>query len=106
MAAHFGRCPEYTLVDVADGEVVKREVVENPGHRPGFLPRYLADRDVEMIIAGGMGRRAIGLFDEQGIKTVVGVQCSVDEAIEGYLQGNLETGDSLCEHPEGPGNRC
>jgi hypothetical protein len=30
----------------------------------------------------------------------------VDEAIEGYLQGNLETGDSLCEHPEGPGNRC
>ena len=44
VSAHFGRCPTYTLVDVEEGNIVAREEIPNPGHRPGFLPGYLAER--------------------------------------------------------------
>lgn len=98
VAAHFGRCPQYTIVEVSDGEVKSRTVIPNPGHEPGFLPGYLARLGVDVIIAGGMGPRAQGLFSERGIKTVVGVSCSVDEAIRGYLDGTLKPRESSCEH--------
>lgn len=98
VAAHFGRCPQYTIVEVSDGEVRSRTVIPNPGHEPGFLPGYLARLGVDVIIAGGMGPRAQGLFSERGIKTVVGVSCPVDEAVRGYLDGTLKPGESSCEH--------
>ena len=47
VSAHFGRCPSFTIVDVENGEVVGKEVVENPGHQPGFIPQFLQERGVE-----------------------------------------------------------
>jgi len=98
VAAHFGRCEAYTLIDLSDGEVIKQERIPNPGHQPGFLPAYLAERGVHCIVAGGMGPRAKTLFDEKQINAIVGVSCSVGEAIEGLRQGALAGGASLCDH--------
>lgn len=98
VAAHFGRCSEYTIVNIQDGTVVNRETVENPGHSPGYLPRYLEGKDVDVVMAGGMGSRAQGLFDECGITTIVGVTGSVDEAIEAFILDDLDVRDSLCDH--------
>ncbi len=105
VSAHFGRCPSYTILEIADGKVIAKEEIANPGHSPGFLPGFLAQRGVEMIIAGGMGPRAQGLFAEKGIRTVIGVQGPVDEIIDLYLQGRLAPGKDLCDHGtahEGP----
>ena len=105
VSAHFGRCASYTIVEIADGKVLKRDIIPNPGHSPGFLPGFLAQRGVEVIVAGGMGPRAQGLFAENGIRTVIGVQGPVDEVIDLYLQGRLAPGQSLCDHGtahEGP----
>ena len=98
VAAHFGRCPEYALVDVDEGRVTSRTVVDNPGHEPGFLPGYLANLGVNCIVAGGMGPRAQSLFAAQGIETVLGVSCSLEEAIQRCADGTLESGDSTCDH--------
>lgn len=98
VAEHFGHCGEYTLVDVQDGRAVSRVAVPNPGHQPGFLPGYLADKGVKVVIAGGMGPRAQELFAEHGIRTVVGVTGSVDEVVRAFLDGTLEEGESLCDH--------
>ncbi|MFW5896663.1 MAG: NifB/NifX family molybdenum-iron cluster-binding protein [Bacillota bacterium] len=98
VAAHFGRCPQYTLATIEDGVVTNTEIIDNPGHEPGFLPRYLAKRDVDVIISGGMGVRAQKLFDDAGIDYVVGVDCSVDECLRDYAAGTLNPGDDLCEH--------
>jgi predicted Fe-Mo cluster-binding NifX family protein len=105
VSAHFGRCPSYTLVEIEDGKVVQRKEVPNPGHQPGFLPAYLSQMGVNAIIAGGMGPRAQGLFAEKNIRTIIGVQGTVDEVIEKFLRQELEAGPSLCdhgEHHEGP----
>jgi predicted Fe-Mo cluster-binding NifX family protein len=98
VAPHFGRCQAYTIVEIANGRLHSRQLVPNPGHEPGFLPGYLAERGVTCIVAGGMGMRAQMLFGQQGIETVVGVSGSIDETIQALLGGHLESGESTCDH--------
>lgn len=103
VSAHFGRCPNFTILDVDNGKVVKKEIVDNPGHQPGFIPQFLHEKSVNCIIAGGMGMRATGFFEEYGIKTVVGVSGKIDEVIEKLRNGTLEGGESLCKPGLGKG---
>ena len=98
VAPHFGRCPQYTLATVRDGQVTEIETVPNPGHQPGVLPGYLAELGVDVIVSGGMGSRAQRLFDEAGIGYIVGARGTVDECLLHYAEGNLQAGEDLCEH--------
>ncbi len=104
VAQHFGRCPEFTLVDIENGNVTRKEIVENPGHAPGVLPKFFNQLGCSTIIAGGMGQRAQQLFQSFGIDWIIGVQGSVDDAIEKYLDGSLTGGESRCEHGESKGD--
>jgi len=104
VSAHFGRCPEFTIVDIKENEVVRKEVVKNPGHAPGVIPQFLHDRGVEYIICGGMGARAKSLFEDFGVQTIVGVEGKVDNVIEEILKGTLEGKESLCEHVKTKGH--
>ena len=103
VSAHFGRCPQYTLVDIESGNVLAREEITNPGHQPGSIPRFLRDRGVECIVAGGMGRRATMLFDELGMQTILGVSGGIDNVIGQLRRGELEGGESLCKPGAGKG---
>lgn len=103
VSAHFGRCPEFTIIDIEDGKLKKKETISNPGHHPGFLPQFLHDEGVSCIIAGGMGFRAQGLFAEKGIQTIVGISGSIQGTIESILAGRLKGGESLCRPGAGKG---
>jgi len=103
VSAHFGRCPSFTIVDIDDGTVKNKEVIENPGHQPGVIPLFLHQRDVDCIVAGGMGMRAQGFFTEAGIQTFLGVSGSIKEVIEKLRKGILESGESLCKPGAGKG---
>lgn len=98
IAGHFGHCPAFTVMDVEDGEVKKREVVANPGHQPGFLPRFLAGLGVTHIIVGGMGPAAQDLFNQQNITTIIGAQGAVENVVREFLDGTLKLGPSQCDH--------
>lgn len=104
VSAHFGRCPSYNIFEIENDSVINREIIDNPGHSPGFLPEFLHKQGVEYIISGGMGRRAMSIFNEVGIKTIVGITGRVDETIDKILKGTLEGGESLCEHGSGKGH--
>jgi predicted Fe-Mo cluster-binding NifX family protein len=106
VSAHFGRCPAYTLLDIEEGQVVNRNTIPNPGHQPGFLPKYLAEQGATCIIAGGMGPRAQGLFAAHNITTITGVQGSLDEVIDKYLRQELSAGEDLCGHRHGEEHSC
>ena len=103
VSPHFGRCPSFTIVDIENDKVAKKEVVDNPGHQPGFIPQFLHERGVNCIIAGGMGMRATGFFNELGIQAIVGVNGRIDEVIEKLQKGTLEGGESLCKPGSGKG---
>lgn len=74
VSGHFGHCEDFLIFDTADGAITGEERVPNPGHRPGFLPNFLADRGVEVIIAGGMGGGAVEIFNERNVEVIVGAQ--------------------------------
>jgi len=101
LCVHFGHCKEFMLVDVDEAKktIAAKEVLAVPPHQPGLLPIWLADKGVNVIIAGGMGLRAKGLFEEKNIKVVVGVEeQKPDIIVEGYLNGTLKTGSNICDH--------
>ena len=103
VSAHFGRCPHFTIVDIENVKVVKKETVANPGHSPGAIPQFLHQMGAEVIIAGGMGMRAAGFFDELGIKPIMGITGEIDEVIEQLIKGTLKGGESLCKPGAGRG---
>ena len=105
VAGHFGRCPSYTLVTVENGKEIGRQTIENPGHQPGFLPQFLHELGAQYVVAGGMGPRAVGLFSQRGIKTVVGVTGTIDEIVHSYLKGTLSGGESTCDHSRDPSTK-
>ena len=99
VSEHFGHCECFKIFHVEDKKVVSEEKVANPGHRPGFLPVFLHELGVNVIISGGMGGGAVTLFNERGIEVIVGARGMTHVAAEGYLQGDLKSTGSVChEH--------
>jgi Mrp family chromosome partitioning ATPase/predicted Fe-Mo cluster-binding NifX family protein len=98
---HFGHCKRFAMVDV-DREtkvVLGREDIDAPPHEPGLLPSWLAERGVTVVITGGMGQRALGLFAQRGIHVVTGAPADVPERLVAeYLAGTLEKGANACDH--------
>lgn len=103
VSAHFGRCPQFTIVDIQGGKVVSKEVIDNPGHSPGYLPQFFHEKGVECIIAGGMGGNAQNLFNQYNIRQYVGVSGSIDSIVTQLLTGTLTGGESLCSPGGGRG---
>lgn len=96
---HFGHCTNFNIFEAENNQIVKSESIPNPGHRPGFLPNFLNDIGVKVIISGGMGGGAIDIFNSKGIEVIVGARGSAKAAAEAYLQGLLESTGSVChEH--------
>lgn len=99
VAGHFGHCETFWIYDTEDGKIVKETPIPNPGHKPGFLPNFLGDMGVEVIIAGGMGGGAVDIFNERGIEVIVGAQGETRDMAESYLKGELVSTGSIChEH--------
>jgi predicted Fe-Mo cluster-binding NifX family protein len=103
VSTHFGRCPEFTILEIRDNKLVNRETIDNPGHGPGFLPQFLGERNVSYIVSGGMGERARELFVNENIKTILGIEGRVDDIIDIILKGTLEGGENICKPGSGRG---
>ncbi len=98
---HFGHCEEFVLfeVDEESKEIIKSETFPSPPHQPGMLPKWLAEKGAEVIVAGGMGRRARDIFEQCGIKVIIGSPSGKpEEIVLQYLNGNLQIGENVCDH--------
>ncbi len=104
LTMHFGHCPAFAVLDVDMNEkkITHREDIPAPAHEPGLLPVWLADKGVNMVIAGGIGKRAVDLLVGQGIQVILGAAPDTPEQIvSNHLTGILQTGDNPCGHGEG-----
>lgn len=96
---HFGHCKFFAIMVVKDGKIISEEMVTPPPHEPGLLPRWLAEKDVTDIIAGGMGQKAIQIFNQNGVNALVGApQIPAKNLAEGYLDGSLSFSGNYCDH--------
>ena len=101
VSPHFGHCEHFALIDVDEmrKEVLKKELVPSPGHQPGLLPEWLAEKGVSVVLAGGMGSRAQSLFQQNRIEVIIGVmEDDPEKAVLSHLNGMLTTGDNVCDH--------
>lgn len=99
VSAHFGHCEGFEVFEVENKNIVSRTFIENPGHRPGFLPKYLSEKNVDIIIAGGMGANAQEIFKRNNIEVIVGASGELDNVINDFIEGKLQTSNSVChEH--------
>ena len=103
VCAHFGRAPVFTFVTIEDNQVLKKEILQNPGHSVGSIPEFVNQQGAKYMIAGGMGRRAEAFFNQYGIEVIVGVTGRIDDVIKKILDGTLEGGESLCAPGGGKG---
>jgi predicted Fe-Mo cluster-binding NifX family protein len=99
LTAHFGHCQEFALLDVDGNDITKKETLVPPPHEPGVLPRWLHELGADIIIAGGMGARAMDLFAQNSIQVIVGAPClAPEELVKLYLEDKLQPGANACDH--------
>ncbi|MCK9218087.1 MAG: NifB/NifX family molybdenum-iron cluster-binding protein [Firmicutes bacterium] len=101
---HFGHCQNFNIYETEDCKIVKSESVPNPGHKPGFLPNFLNDLGIKVIISGGMGGGAVDIFNEKDIEVIVGARGDAKENIELYLKGELKSTGSVCHQHQHEGD--
>lgn len=100
VSPHFGRCPYFILVDLDDCEVQQVTAVENPyygRHQPDQVPQFIRQQGADVMLTGGMGRRAIGFFEQYGIQAVTEASGTVRRSLEGYLGGQLHSAEPCRE---------
>ncbi|WDV44275.1 NifB/NifX family molybdenum-iron cluster-binding protein [Clostridiaceae bacterium M8S5] len=98
LSSHFGYCEGFNIYIIENKEVVSTEYLQNPGHKPGLLPRLLGEAKVNVVVAGGMGSRAQELFAENGIEVLTGAAGIADEIIKEYIKGNIVSTGEVCSH--------
>ncbi|MFO7741304.1 MAG: NifB/NifX family molybdenum-iron cluster-binding protein [Anaerolineae bacterium] len=103
VSPHFGRCPYFILVDLDDRDVRQVTAVENPyygRHQPGQVPQFIRQQGADVMLTGGMGRRAIGFFEQYGIQAVTEASGTVRHSLERYLGGELQSAEPCRESIE------
>ncbi|MBN2261336.1 MAG: NifB/NifX family molybdenum-iron cluster-binding protein [Prolixibacteraceae bacterium] len=96
---HFGHCKQFAIFDINNKEVIGESAIDAPPHEPGLLPKFLSEKGVTDIIAGGMGHKAITLFQENGVNVFVGApQLSARNLIDGFLNNTIRFNANYCDH--------
>ncbi|MDD3876668.1 MAG: NifB/NifX family molybdenum-iron cluster-binding protein [Bacteroidales bacterium] len=101
LCPHFGHCEQFAIVTVKNGNVTDIKELIPPEHVPGLYPRWVAQFGVTDVIAGGMGERAIMLFNDQNINAFVGAPIKTPkELVEDFLSNKLSLSANYCNHDE------
>jgi len=96
---HFGHCKFFALLQTKDQDVVAEELVKPPPHEPGVLPKWLANQGVTDVLAGGMGHKAIQIFNYNDVNVFVGApKLSAKDLVKGFLEKSIEFSANYCDH--------
>ena len=96
---HFGHTEQFKLYEVADGKIVREEVVDTNGSGHGALAGFLMQRGVDTLICGGIGGGAQMALAEAGIKLYGGVSGEADAAVNALLASALAYDPNVrCDH--------
>jgi predicted Fe-Mo cluster-binding NifX family protein len=99
LCSHFGHCQQFAIIEADNKTVTGEIVVIPPPHEPGLLPGWLAEKGVTDVIAGGMGQRAINLFNQKNINVFVGAPLKKPaDLARDLLNDTLAAGANYCDN--------
>lgn len=105
LCSHFGHSESFTFVDV-NPETKEILNIETKVPEEGISCQsagWISEQGANIVLAGGMGARPLGIFSQNGVKVVSGCpELPVKELVEQYLASALQTGENSCggEHHE------
>ena len=89
VSSHFGRASLFAIVDDETNEM---RFIQNTGqhHGGGMMPAELIRNEgVHVVLCGGLGVKAVRLFEQQGIHVYNQASGTVAEALKAYKAGTL-----------------
>jgi len=98
---HFGSAAYFTIVDTENNST---EIIDNTNqhHSHGMChPMSALDgKNIDAVVTGGMGLRAIQKLNEGGIKAYMAVPGTVADVVSQFSKGGLKeiTIDNACAH--------
>lgn len=97
--AHFGHCKFFVMTTVNNNEIIAEEKIVPPPHEPGLLPKWLSEKGATDIVAGGMGQKAIQLFNQYKVNAFVGApKLSAKELVNAFLDESITFTANYCDH--------
>lgn len=79
-----------------------RQDLPAPAHQPGLLPRWLKEQGATVVIAGGMGARAVDLLRSAGIQVILGAPSRTPEELAADFEaGRLTDAGGVCTQHQG-----
>ena len=93
---HFGHAMEFTVYTIEDIKPIEKETVTFDDTDHEKVAGGLKSRGVDLVICGNIGEGAHAAIDNAHMLLISGVTGNAYEAVDSFLQGNLElmTGDS------------
>ncbi len=95
---HFGHCEFYSIFTIENNKVVNKQILQSPqgcGCKSN-IAYDLADMDVQVMLAGGIGNGAVNKLAEQKIEVIRNCSGDVDVLVNDYLAGKIHDGGSNC----------
>jgi len=87
---HFGSAPYFTIYDTTKDDV---EIIDNvnQNHAHGMCQPMsgLLGKNIDAVVCGGMGARAVQRLNEGGIKAYKAVPGTVAEIVSQFFNGRL-----------------
>ena len=115
LCAHFGHCETFTFVEIDDKTQEITSIIENEPEEGVSCASaiWVASQGIDTVLAGGMGGRPLGIFEQNGIEVVTGCpEMDIEELVKLYLEHTLETGVNSCGgehshcHGHADGHKC
>ena len=95
---HFGRTEEFKVYEVEDGKIMNSEIIGSNGSGHGALAGLLDEKNIDVLICGGIGGGAQAALAERRIELCAGASGNADEAVKAYLDGKLVNTGANCGH--------
>jgi predicted Fe-Mo cluster-binding NifX family protein len=98
LCPHFGHCEMFAIVKTENGKITEIKTETPPEHVPGLYPKWISQFCVTDVIAGGMGQKAIDLFNEQNINVYLGAPLQSPQIlVTEFLNNNLKLNANYCD---------
>jgi predicted DNA-binding protein (UPF0251 family)/predicted Fe-Mo cluster-binding NifX family protein len=102
---HFGPSPNFLVFTVEDGQVHGKELLRNEhakgehghGGEGGHGDILAALADCQVVIAHGMGPRAVRDLEASGLEVCLTTTVDAEEAVQLYLSGQLPNATGGCQ---------
>ena len=98
LSSHFGHSEQFAIINVENNIITNETIEIPPPHDAGILPKWLTERGVTDVIAGGMGQRMLDILTAKNIKVNIGAKTKTPkELVTDWLNNSLETGTNVCK---------